>query len=240
MTHGTAVVCGTGRTTRAIAEMFASRGAPVAIVAEDEGEAEPIVSACTPYGVARWYRSAFDDESDLGGTLTDVHDQLGPIRSVVLVAEQGPSAALDRVALDIWERALHRGLTKIFLMAKHSIGLLEAAGEGTFTAVLPLCGSRGVVADAAHTAAFHGVIGLVRSMALDFGSRGVRSNAVIHGVLANPMEGTPEIPAGRVGTPEEVAQLVLHLSSPAASYTNGTVQYVDGAMSAGYFEREDE
>jgi meso-butanediol dehydrogenase/(S,S)-butanediol dehydrogenase/diacetyl reductase len=141
-------------------------------------------------------------------------------------------------------------LTGVFLTARYAIPHLEAGGEASFVAVSSDAGIQGAAGFAAYCASKHGVIGLVKSLALDHGPRGVRCNAVCPGFVETPMAerifaDLPEqererwrgtVPLGRFGLPEEVAEAIAHLSSPQASYVNGHTYVIDGGGTAGYFD----
>jgi meso-butanediol dehydrogenase / (S,S)-butanediol dehydrogenase / diacetyl reductase len=102
---------------------------------------------------------------------------------------------------------------------------------------------------AAYCASKHGVIGLARTLALDHGPQGVRSNVICPGMVETPMSDEAmasyseaertfyrsNVPLGRFGKPHEVANAILHLTSDAASYSNGMVYSIDGGTTAGYY-----
>jgi NAD(P)-dependent dehydrogenase (short-subunit alcohol dehydrogenase family) len=147
-----------------------------------------------------------------------------------------------------WEDVLGVNLRGVFLLAKHSIPhLIEA--KGSFCAISSDNGRMASQGIMAYNVSKHGVLGIVRSLAIDHGPQGVRSNAVCPGPVNTPMmqaviagENQPDtsgwtsmIPLGRFAEPGEIANVIAHLTSSEASYTNGLVYMVEGGSSAGYF-----
>jgi meso-butanediol dehydrogenase/(S,S)-butanediol dehydrogenase/diacetyl reductase len=176
--------------------------------------------------------------------------RLGPLRTAVAAAGVEVLGTAPELSLDEWRRAIDVNLTGVFLTAKYAIPALEASGEGAFVAVSSDAGIQGAAGFAAYCASKHGVLGLVKSLALDHGPRGVRCNVVCPGFVETPMaerifadlaadererwRGT--VPLGRFGRPEEVAEAIAHLSSPQSSYVNGHTYVIDGGGTAGYFD----
>lgn len=152
--------------------------------------------------------------------------------------------------LEAWDRVIGVNLTGTFLTARHTIPAIESSGGGSFVAISSDAGLQGASGFGAYCASKHGVVGLVRSLALDHGPAGVRCNAVCPGFVETPMAdrifaGTePDerhrweetVPLGRFARPEEVAEVVAHLTSDQARYTNGITYSIDGGSTAGYFE----
>lgn len=169
----------------------------------------------------------------------------------LVVAAAGIEVLGNIAELDIadWQRSLDVTLTGTFLTARATVASLIQS-RGAFVAISSDAGTTGAQGYAAYCAAKHGVVGLVRCMALDHGPAGVRSNVVCPGFVDTPMArrlfdaspaGTEEfyrstIPLGRFATPDDVADTVLHLA--VSRYANGLVYSLDGGSTAGYFVTE--
>lgn len=110
----------------------------------------------------------------VGSAVRTTAEQLGPLRTAVAAAGIEVPGVTPDVTLDEWKRLIDVNLTGVFLTAKYAIPRLEATGEGAFIAVGSDTGIEDAAGSAACSASKHGVIGLVRSLALDHGPKGVR------------------------------------------------------------------
>lgn len=169
----------------------------------------------------------------------------GRVDSLVNVAG-GSRPGQTVVALEPseWDRLVALNLTSVYLMCRAAIPHMEAAGGGTIVNVSSGAGLRGMQANPAYVAAKAGVVALTRSLAIDHGPNGVRSNAVAPGPVATPLmrrNRTPDEIAyiarqtlvGRVGEPDELAHAIAWLASGDSSYVMGQTIAVDGGVVAG-------
>ncbi|HEV2358485.1 MAG TPA: glucose 1-dehydrogenase [bacterium] len=153
------------------------------------------------------------------------------------------------VAEDVWDRVMAVNLKGIYLCCKHAIPELLRGGGGSIINVASFVALVGcTVPQDAYTASKGGVIALTKSLAVQFGPKRVRTNAIAPGpietpllmswLLTNPAEKKKRldrIPAGRFGRPEDIVNMALYLASDEAAWVNGAVMVVDGGITSNYF-----
>ena len=167
-------------------------------------------------------------------------DQKGRLDILVNNAGLAVDALLLRTKEEDWERVLRTNLTGVFHCTKPAVRAMVRGRYGRIINLSSLVAEMGNAGQAAYAAAKAGVIGFTRSLAREVASRGVTVNAVAPGLVATEMTGalteqqqavyTGLIPAGRVGTVEEVAAAVVFLASPAAGYITGQVLHINGGL----------
>lgn len=189
-------------------------------------------------------------QADLDRAVGVAVDTFGGLDAAVAVAGvvAGGAPAWE-MGDDAWEAVVRVNLEGVWRLARAAVPALLARPEprrGRFVAVSSAAGLRGLPLMAAYSAAKHGVIGLVRSLAAELGPHGVTANAVAPGStstrvldasasfygLAAPEEFAVHHPLGRLIRPEEVAAVVAWLAGPSSSAVTGAVVAVDAGMSA--------
>lgn len=156
----------------------------------------------------------------------------------------GVLAATADYPLEAWDRVIGINLSGVFYGMKYQIPAMLAVGGGAIVNIASILGSVAFANAPAYTAAKHGVVGLTKAAALEYSGQGIRINSVgpafIHTPMTSRFEADPSVrdplvalhPIGRFGQPEEVAELVLWLSSSRASFVTGAYYPVDGGYLA--------
>jgi len=184
------------------------------------------------------------DEGSVRSAVAEAHRRLGPVTALhncagISLHGRGDGPVPD-VTLEAWQRTLAVNLTGTFLVTKHVLPGMVAAGGGAIVNTSSIAGTTMGHTTAAYSATKAGVVGLTKSVVVTHGRLGVRANVVCPGGVATDMaqghDRTPEqraallaaIPAGRVAEPGEIAELVTFLLGPSSSYLNGAVVTADG------------
>jgi len=243
-----AVVTGAGQGIgRAIAHRFAGAGVGGLIIndldpARAELTAGELRAVC---GAAVAVPGDVAQEATAESLVRAALAEFGRLDVLVSNAGWGEWAPVVQQSLEGWERTLAVGLRGLFLTARHALPAMVRGGGGAIVATSSIHALISTPAAPAYEAAKGGLNALVRSLAIDYGSGGVRVNAVCPGWIGTEaqlasLEGDPaEAQAvreanalGRLGTPEDVAAAVLFLASHEASFITGTTLIVDGGLCA--------
>ena len=205
-----------------VAAPLRARGSEVLVLGCDVTDASAVEKALN--GMAAHYGriDVAVNNAGIAGVLTPVHEY----------------------PLDTWNRVLAVNLTGVFHCVRVQIPIMLRQGGGVIVNMASILGTVAFPGASAYAAAKHGVIGLTRSAALEYGPANIRVNAVCPSFIQTPLTLGP-IPPGetwdtlaamhalkRCARPEEIATAVAYLGSDEASYVNGAVHVVDGGYTA--------
>ena len=186
------------------------------------------------------------DEATVRGMVAAVMREFGRIDALVNNAGISTIVPAEETTLADWNRTLAVNLTGPFLMCREFGKVMLEAGSGSIVNVSSVAGLLGVGDRAAYNASKHGLVGLTRTLAAEWGGRGVRANAVCPGWVKTEMDDEDQagggytdgdiegrVPMARFATPEDVARAVAFLADPAQSdFVNGHTLSVDGGWFA--------
>ncbi|UVK43045.1 SDR family oxidoreductase [Mesorhizobium sp. AR07] len=235
-----------------IAKRLSDNGAAV-VVADIDSEGATRVAA----GLSDAMACVADirNAASVDNAIAALMDRYG--RLDILVNNAGVNTLAHRVTLDEfppeeWDRITGIDLDGLYIMSRAALGPMLAAGKGgRIVNIASVVGLAAMRLQSPFVAAKAGIIHLTRSMAIELGEKGILTNAIAPGSVMTALtaklfygddgkfagrtqEFLAHVPLGRPAQPEEIAEAVLFLASPAASYINGQVLAVDGGWTAGY------
>lgn len=227
---------------KAIAMTYAKEGANVAFTylsSVEKGLA--LEGELAAFGVqAKGYRSDASDFEAAGELVNSVIADFGGLHILINNAGITKDNLLMRMTEEMWDQVINVNLKSCFNTVKASTRNFMKQRGGSIINITSVVGLRGNAGQANYSASKAGIVGFTKSVALELGSRGIRSNAVAPGFIETEMtdvldEKTVQgwrdaIPLKRGGTPEDVAQACVFLGSDHSTYITGQVLQVDGGM----------
>jgi NAD(P)-dependent dehydrogenase (short-subunit alcohol dehydrogenase family) len=231
----------------ATAQAFAEAGAAVVLADVDKDAVQTAAQALTSAGhQAIGVTCDVTDESQAASMVESAVEAFGRLDMAFNNAgvQAPPSDAADETAED-FDRVNAVNLRGVWASMKHELRQMREQGSGAIVNCSSLGGLVGLPERAAYHASKHGVIGLTKSVAVEYAPKGIRVNAICPGVIDTPMvadmlegqadamaEIMKEQPIGRLGRADEIAAAVLWLCSPGAGFVVGVALPVDGGFTA--------
>ncbi|HEX5948233.1 MAG TPA: 3-oxoacyl-ACP reductase FabG [Actinomycetota bacterium] len=193
-------------------------------------------------GTAAAFQADVADPEAVRAMTAAAAEELGPPVIVVANAGMNKDGLAVRYDLGDWDRMLRVNLTGSFTCIRAVLPHMMKARWGRIVAVSSAIALRGNAGQSAYGASKSGLVGMTRSLAKEYAARGITANVLCPGFVETEMTSglaerarkalDEEIPAGRVGTVEEIAAAIRFLASEEASYVNGAVLAVDGGLTA--------
>ncbi|MFN7521451.1 MAG: 3-oxoacyl-ACP reductase FabG [Lysobacteraceae bacterium] len=223
----------------AIADLFASKGATVIGTATTESGAAAIGERLKPLG---GHGRALDvtDGAAVEALVEAIAKEFGAVTILVNNAGITRDNLLMRMKDEDWNAILDTNLSSIFRTSKAVMRGMMKARKGRIVNIASVIGVRGNAGQANYAAAKAGIIGFSKSMAREIGSRNITVNVVAPGFIETDMtrdlpddakaKMAEEIALGRLGSPQDIAEAVAFLASPAAAYITGETLHVNGGM----------
>jgi 3-oxoacyl-[acyl-carrier protein] reductase len=227
---------------RAIATTLAQRGFKVIGTATSDAGAASITEALAPHG-GRGLTLNVTDDAALDAAIDGIVKQDGGLHVLVNNAGITRDTLAMRLKDEDWDAVVDTNLRAVFRACRAAIKPMMKQRFGRIVNITSVVGASGNPGQANYCATKAGVAGMTRSLARELGSRNITVNCVAPGFIATDMTETlPEaqkaalmsqIPLGRLGAPEDIAEAVAYLTSPAAAYITGSELHVNGGMYMG-------
>ena len=224
---------------RAIAVGLVSRGLKVIGTATTDAGAQSISEALAPHG-GRGIALNVNDAAGVEAAIDAIVKEHGALHVLVNNAGITRDTLAMRMKDDDWDAVLDTNLKAVFRLSRAVIRPMMKQRYGRIVNITSVVGASGNPGQANYAAAKAGVAGMTRALARELGSRNITVNCVAPGFIATDMtEVLPEaqktallaqIPLGRLGAPQEIADAVAFLASPQASYITGSELHVNGGM----------
>jgi NAD(P)-dependent dehydrogenase (short-subunit alcohol dehydrogenase family) len=237
---------------RVAARMFAKEGAKVVAAEYSEAAGQETVELIrADGGEATFVKVDVAKEAEAKAMVDHALATYGRLDCLYNNAGVMPEAdhSVTDTEVDVWDQVMAVNVRGVFLGCKYGIPAMEAAGGGSIINIASFVALVGCsVPQDAYTASKGAVLSLTRSLAVQFGPKGIRSNAICPGPVETPLlmdwlvkdEAAKQLrlarnPTGRFGKPEEIVHMAVYLASDESRWTNGASLVVDGGITVNYF-----
>lgn len=241
-----AVVSGAGSGIgRAVAETYAREGAKVVITDINEEHGNATVKAIEEAGGEAFFVKADSSVAEENKKLVEaVVAKYGRLDIACNNAGMGgPAAPTGEYDPAAWDRVIALNLNGVFYACRYEIEQMIKNGGGSIVNIASIHGTVAAPNSPAYTASKHGVVGLTKNIASEYGEKNIRCNAVGPGYIETPLltdhlnkdmmqAVADKSTMKRLGTPQEIAELVLFLSSDKSSFTTGSYVIADGGYTS--------
>ena len=234
---------------RSCAELFAQEGARVSLVGRRKDVLDAAAASIANRGGEVMTISCdVSDRASVEAAIDATVAKFGQLHVVVNNAGMVVVGTVEQTSDADWDRTLAVNLTGTFLVSRGALPKLRMAGGGSIVNVASVLGLFARKQRAAYTASKGGVIGLTKAMALDHAHENIRVNCICPALVETELareslskapdpqgeraRRTAEVPMGRLGRPEDVAQLALYLASDESSWMTGVALPLDGGLTA--------
>jgi NAD(P)-dependent dehydrogenase (short-subunit alcohol dehydrogenase family) len=231
---------------QATAVAFGQQGAKVVVASRQVRESEETVKQVEAAGgKAVFVQTDVSDEKQIKGLIEQAIARFGRIDIAFNNSGiTGKLGAITDMTQQDWFEVINTNLTSVFFCLKHQIPQMLKQGGGVIINNASIVGNKGMPHVSMYSTTKHGVIGLTRSVALEYAQQNIRVNAIMPGVVDIPaiqaVAATPGQmdrfvamhPVGRIASPSEIAQVVLFLASNASSFITGAAIPIDGGAIA--------
>lgn len=222
---------------RAVAQLYAKEGAKVVVSdVNDDGGHETVASIVADGGVASFIHTDVSSPEANAALVDYAVSKYGALHIACNNAGiGGPAAFTGEYPVDGWDKVIAINLSGVFYGMRYQIPAMLNAGGGVIVNMASILGQVAFRTAPAYVAAKHGVLGLTKTAAVEYGPQNIRVNSVGPAFIKTPLIAAideniliPLHPIGRLGLPEEVAELVLFLSSDKSSFITGSYYAIDG------------
>jgi NAD(P)-dependent dehydrogenase (short-subunit alcohol dehydrogenase family) len=237
---------------RVASQLFAAEGAKIVVAEFGEGPGEETVRLVREAGGdATFVKTDVSDEASARAMVDHAMAAYGKVDVLYNNAGIMPEADHSVVDTDVatWDQVMAVNVRGVFLGCKYAIPRMVEGGAGSIINISSFVALLGCsVPQDAYTASKGALLSLTRSLAVQFGPKGIRTNAICPGPVETPLlmdwlvkdEEAKRIrlarnPTGRFGKPEEIVNMALYLASDESRWTNGATLVVDGGISVNYF-----